>query len=110
VLAIDWRADRSRWTAGFRTVRHIEIGALAYGATIEDLLDDIAERLSAWPREALSKVARLTSVIPIPFRSQLGPQAITSLLFVHSGWQSQCVMVIPDVQPLYHCASMSLCS
>jgi len=59
VRVIDWSADRSRRTGGFRTARHIEIGALAYGATIEDLLDDIAERLSAWPREDLSKVNAL---------------------------------------------------
>jgi hypothetical protein len=73
VRAIDWSADRSRRTGGFRTVCHIERGALAYGGTIEDLLDDIADRLSAWPRKALLKVARLTSVIPIPFGSRLGP-------------------------------------
>lgn len=79
MLAIDWRADRSRWTAGFRTVHHIEIGALAYGATIEDLLDDIAERLNAWPREALSKSGALDVSHPNTIQIATRVAAITSL-------------------------------
>jgi len=52
---------------------------LAYGATIEDLLDDIAERLNAWPREALSKSGALDVSHPNTIQIATRVAAITSL-------------------------------